>query len=73
MIYKIIQPKDNILARYKLINTTNGTIEIGTFNTSQLQVIKGILNAPEISKENFTNKEVKDLNRIKQPINKKRK
>ena len=73
IIYKIIQPKDNILARYKLINTTTGKIEIGTFNTSQLQVIKGILNAPEISKENFTNKEVKDLNRIKKPINKKRK
>jgi hypothetical protein len=74
IIYKVIPANENVLTRYKLINTRTGEIEKGTFNGSQLQVIKGILNSPpkKTKQENFRNKEIRELERIKAPENEKR-
>jgi len=47
IIYKVIPANENVLTRYKLINTSNNKIEVGTFNGSQLQLIKGILHPPK--------------------------
>lgn len=47
VIYKVIPANENVLTRYKLINTSNNKIEVGTFNGSQLQLIKGILHPPK--------------------------
>jgi hypothetical protein len=48
-----------VLTRYKLVNTRTAIIEVGTFNGSELQLIKGILNSPDMKEGIFKNREVK--------------
>jgi hypothetical protein len=62
IVYKIIEGKNNVLRRYKVINTRTGKVEVGTYNSSELQIIKGILSPPEVKEKGiFKNREIKNL------------
>lgn len=53
------------LYREKLINTRTGKVEVGSYNSSELQIIKGILNPPGVKEDKvvFKNREIKGLER----------
>lgn len=74
IVYKIIEAKNNVYTRYKLINTRTGLIERGTFNLTELQHIKGIIEPPKVKSDKvvFKNREVRELERIKKPYKSKR-
>ena len=65
VVYKqIISDKPNVRNAYKLINTRTGLVEKGTFNSSEMQIIKGIIYPPVVKNKIegiLKNRELKSL------------